>query len=64
MRNQPRKLILPIENDPIRTGRPSIIHLVIIQNRVLVVCARDGEVESFVVVVDVRVVVDRAPFFV
>lgn len=55
MRNNPRKLILVIENDPIRTWRASIIHVSISHDRELVVRPGDREIETLVVVVFVRV---------
>lgn len=55
MRNNPRKLILPIKNNPIWPRRSTIIYIPIAQDRKLIVRARNGEVEPLVVVVFVWV---------
>lgn len=59
MRNNPRKLILPIKNNPIRPRRSTIIYIPITQDRKLIVRARNWEFEPLVVVVFVWVGVVR-----
>lgn len=58
MGNQPTILIPRIENNPIRTWTAARIDLKSPQDRILIIRARDGEIEAFVVVVDVWVRVD------
>lgn len=57
MRNQTSQLILPVENNPVRTRRAARKDTAGAHDRVLIVLARDGEIKSFVVVILVRVVV-------
>ena len=55
MCNQPGTLITPIEHDPVSPRATSAVGLIATQDRELVVRARDGEVETLVVLVLVRV---------
>lgn len=55
--NHTSQLITSVENNTVRAGRTTIVHIVIAQDRELVVGSGNGEVEALVVVVDVRVAV-------
>lgn len=57
MRNQTGQLILPVENNPVRTRRTARKDIAGAHDGVLIVLTRDGEVESLVVMILVRVVV-------
>lgn len=57
MRNQPLQRTPPCENYSIRPGTAARIWLERVQDGELIIRARGGEIESFVVVVDVRVAV-------
>lgn len=61
MRNHTRQFIVSVENHAIRSGRATSINIVVAHDRILVVSAADGEVESLIVVVLVRVVVNSIP---
>lgn len=58
MGDNPRKLVLRVENNPVGPRRTARVDVARPQNGKLVVLARHGEVEVLVVVVLVRVVVD------
>lgn len=56
--NHARNLSILVENHTVRTGRTTAIDFSGAQDRELIVGGIDAEVEAFVVVVDVRVVVN------
>lgn len=57
VRNHTRQLIITIENNTVRTRRTTSVRLAALENRELVVRAGNGEIETLVVVVGVRVAV-------
>lgn len=58
MRNHTRQFIVSVENHPIRSGRATSINIVVAHDRILVVGAANREIEAFIVVVLMRVVVN------
>jgi hypothetical protein len=55
--NNTSQLVISVENNTVRTGRTTSVHLTAAQNRELIVGAGNGEIEALVVVVDVGVAV-------